>query len=251
MPPDAKAYPEPTSDMAAARFELEAALAEKPADLVAVDLFVTSAYEFVTYGAAGRFPREYLTLERIDVLTTSGPKGMDNDKGEFWIFSSNSMRRMGAEGEKVHAARLYFRVTDAARDLQEVRIALEDVRIPLGEGQHLVYRNQVTILQGNSQGEVLGRVEVPPIVLDGAVVKLKNPVALRGDANFDGEFDLSDPVTVISYAFLGGPPPECPKAADFNLDLSLDLTDPITMLGTLFLGAEAPGGPEPREVPCS
>jgi len=216
-----------------------------------VDLFVTSAYEFISYGAAGRFPRGYLALERIDLLTTSGAKGIDNDEGKFWIFSTNSMRRIGAEGQKVHAARLYFRVTEAARDLQEVRIPLEDVRVPLGEGAQLVYRNQVTILQGDSQGEVSGRVEVPPIVLGEAVVELKNPVALRGDANFDGEFDLSDPVTVISHAFLGGPLPECRNAADFNLDLSLDLTDPITMLGTLFLGTEAPGGPEPREVPCN
>lgn len=247
MPPDAKTYPQPRSDLAAVRFDLESAVASKPRDMVAVDLFVTSSYEFVGYLAAGRFPREYLTLERVEILTTTGSKGMDNERGEFWILSSNSLRRMGAEGEKVHAGRLYFKVSEAARDLEEVRISLGDVRV----GERLVYVNRVTVLEGNSQGELLAKVEVPPIVLGDALVKLKNPGTLRGDANFDGQFDLSDPVTVISYAFLGGQAPECANAADFNLDQSLDLTDPITMLATLFLGAEAPGGPEPREIPCN
>ena len=75
---------------------------------------------------------------------------------------------------------------------------------------------------------------------------------LPGDANLDGRVDLSDPVRVLGYLFLGTPTElPCgesggvePDPADLRLlDVddsgSLDLTDPVRLLNYLFLG-----GPE-------
>jgi hypothetical protein len=54
-----------------------------------------------------------------------------------------------------------------------------------------------------------------------------------GDANGDGEFDLSDAIYLTYFLFLGGPP-ACLNAADTNNDARLDLSDVILILRKLF-----------------
>jgi hypothetical protein len=68
----------------------------------------------------------------------------------------------------------------------------------------------------------------------------------RGDADGDGEIDLTDPIRVLDRLFLGGEPLSCPDAADANDDGELNLTDVIAVLDRLFLGGEPlpPPGPE-------
>jgi hypothetical protein len=74
---------------------------------------------------------------------------------------------------------------------------------------------------------------------------------IRGDANGDGTVDLSDPVAVLGYLFLGGTL-ECQDSADADDSGGIDLTDPIFLLGALFLGSATipppfPGcGQDPR-----
>ncbi len=62
---------------------------------------------------------------------------------------------------------------------------------------------------------------------------------LRGDANADGEVDLSDAVFALLYAFAGGSPPPCLKSGDSNDDGSIDASDAIRTLRFLFT-SEAP-----------
>lgn len=69
---------------------------------------------------------------------------------------------------------------------------------------------------------------------------------VRGDANGDGGFDLSDAVFLLSYLFLGGPHPPCEDAADADDAGTLEITDAIYILGHLFLGAPAPRPPFPK-----
>jgi len=69
----------------------------------------------------------------------------------------------------------------------------------------------------------------------------------RGDANGDGERDLSDVLFVLEYLFRGGPASTCPEAADTTADRNLDLTDAIFLLFFLF-GDGTP--PEPAEARC-
>jgi hypothetical protein len=65
----------------------------------------------------------------------------------------------------------------------------------------------------------------------------------RGEVNDDGQFNLTDPITVLSHLFLSGPAPGCLDAADVNDDGVLNLTDGIYALNHLFLGGPEPAAP--------
>lgn len=68
----------------------------------------------------------------------------------------------------------------------------------------------------------------------------------RGDANLDGQLNISDPVAILKALFLPTPLPlHCGDAADGNDDGSVDLDDAIGLLGYLFLGELAPRPPFP------
>src|SRR4030095_8374612 len=63
---------------------------------------------------------------------------------------------------------------------------------------------------------------------------------LRGDANNDLTVDVSDPVAINSWLFLGQPAPVCADAADANDDGEVDVTDSIYLYVYLFLGGPPP-----------
>jgi hypothetical protein len=67
----------------------------------------------------------------------------------------------------------------------------------------------------------------------------------RGDANGDGNIDITDGIFTLGFLFLGGRAPGCPKAADANDSGVLDITDAIFVLNFLFLGGRAPPAPHP------
>jgi hypothetical protein len=62
----------------------------------------------------------------------------------------------------------------------------------------------------------------------------------RGDANGDGQVDISDPVFVLGFLFLGGTAPSCGDAADANDDGNIDISDSVGLLRFLFMGSAAP-----------
>ena len=55
-------------------------------------------------------------------------------------------------------------------------------------------------------------------------------VFLRGEVNCDGIIDISDPVYIFEWLFLGGHDPGCLAALDVNGDVEHDLTDGIWLL---------------------
>jgi hypothetical protein len=67
----------------------------------------------------------------------------------------------------------------------------------------------------------------------------------RQDANADGSVDVSDPVFLLNFLFLGGPAPYCLEAADANDDGKVDIGDAVAVLFRLFQ-ASSPI-PEPAE----
>ncbi len=62
-----------------------------------------------------------------------------------------------------------------------------------------------------------------------------------GDANGDGNFNVADPVFVISYIFRQGIKPLCPNAIDVTNDCAINIADVVQMLGALFV----PTWPDP------
>ncbi len=65
----------------------------------------------------------------------------------------------------------------------------------------------------------------------------------RGDCTGDGIHDISDPIFILAYQFIGAEAPSCFDSCDVNDDAALDITDGIASLGFLFLGLAPP--PEP------
>ncbi len=68
----------------------------------------------------------------------------------------------------------------------------------------------------------------------------------RGDANCDGEVDLSDSVSTLDALFQGAGPVCCEAAADADGDLTADISDPIFLLNHLFAGGPPLPEPYPR-----
>ena len=65
----------------------------------------------------------------------------------------------------------------------------------------------------------------------------------RGDANVDGDLDLSDGVVILNSLFLGGPEPECLDAADTDDSGTVQITDAVVLFNYLFLDAAPPSAP--------
>lgn len=70
----------------------------------------------------------------------------------------------------------------------------------------------------------------------------------RGDANLDGDANLTDAVVVLGALFLGLPAADCPDAVDVNDDGAVNLSDPVFLLMHLFVGGTPP--PTPGTVEC-
>ena len=64
------------------------------------------------------------------------------------------------------------------------------------------------------------------------------PAFLRGDANFDGEVDLSDAIRLLVTLFQGGATIPCRDAADSDDSGELDISDAIRLLDFLFSGGD-------------
>jgi len=74
--------------------------------------------------------------------------------------------------------------------------------------------------------------------------------SVPGDANGDGNVDISDAIAILSYLFMGGSL-RCPNNADINGDGTVDISDPVKLLGKLFGiggGGSVPDNSKPTNV---
>jgi hypothetical protein len=104
---------------------------------------------------------------------------------------------------------------------------------PLQEVCFLVTIHDATL------GECCGFVHcftLPPMLLPPAVQ------FLRGDANADGSFDVSDVVTSLDFIFEGDDV-YCVQALDSNDDESVNIADAVFSLAALFAGGAEPAPP--------
>lgn len=69
---------------------------------------------------------------------------------------------------------------------------------------------------------------------------------VRGDADSNGELELTDAIFHLDALFRGGPASSCADAADANDDGLLDLSDSVYSLWFLFIGGPAPPPPFPE-----
>ncbi len=78
-----------------------------------------------------------------------------------------------------------------------------------------------------------------------SITKTTFPNFRRGDANQDGQVNLSDPVWTNNALFSGGPQPHCWDAVDSNDDGNADLSDSVWTLNFLFQSGPEPPAPGP------
>jgi hypothetical protein len=92
-------------------------------------------------------------------------------------------------------------------------------------------------------GEVLGLDGGPECIVPPCPVPW---IHLRGEVDGDGAIDLSDPIGILGFLFIGEPDRlGCEKSADANIDDAVDLSDGVYLLSYLFLGGPAPAAPFP------
>ncbi len=68
---------------------------------------------------------------------------------------------------------------------------------------------------------------------------------VRGDADSNGQIELTDGVRILNYLFTGGRAPTCDDAADTDDKGDHNITDGILVLNWLFTGGRVPPPPSP------
>ncbi len=87
------------------------------------------------------------------------------------------------------------------------------------------------------------------IAVNGLVIELEaGELFFRGDVNADESLDLSDPVSVFGFLFLGNEEPACIDSADANDDGAVDLSDGVYLLNHLFQGGAPAPPPSFRQL---
>lgn len=145
------------------------------------------------------------------------------------LTQSGSEHWPGREFHEVFA--LLVRVREDASVLET---PIRPGRLSYTEGLHVI-----TVESGAIQTIAEGGCGVwEPAEVEGGRIVLE-PSMIRGDANTDGQINITDAIKVLSFLFNSVREPACLKAADADDDGALNITDPILLLGVLFGGEGA------------
>jgi hypothetical protein len=71
------------------------------------------------------------------------------------------------------------------------------------------------------------------------------PHFVRGDVSGDGRLDLTDPIALLGFLFLGESSSDCHDALDADDNGEVNIADAVILLNFLFAGGTAPPGPFP------
>src|SRR5690606_1908088 len=108
LPPVAEVYPEaPPAEAANGRFELvPRGLIDPDTRRAEVDLFISSDVQSTRCAARITFPAERASVDEVRWVTRQGATTIDDERGHVVLALLDSVRRLGAEGERVHVATL-------------------------------------------------------------------------------------------------------------------------------------------------
>ena len=82
-------------------------------------------------------------------------------------------------------------------------------------------------------------------LLVGGLAPAQASVFRRGDANTDGDVNLSDGIRILDFLFLGDWDLPCSDAGDADDDGVVNLGDSVHLFAFLFRGGRAPPAPGP------
>lgn len=150
------------------------------------------------------------------------------------------------EGGFIQAVVLRFAETQTlppgASSLSRAAYVLEadpapgDTRIRLTDSLHIDGETQPRPITLTSAGR-----GVRPSTLQDAVIRKRSgPLFVRGDTNGDSILNITDPIVVLGFLFLGSPSDlPCRDAADVNDNGDLEISDAVRLLGLLFSYADS------------
>ena len=95
---------------------------------------------------------------------------------------------------------------------------------------------------------VIGGSSAPASLACGTVEAIPLPLEVqfvRGDANDDGAVDIGDGIWMLAELFLQGTSLDCQAAKDANFDGGFNTADPITILNYQFIAGPPPAAPFP------
>ena len=104
---------------------------------------------------------------------------------------------------------------------------------PLGPGRHVIWTRFMRTRPDNIEVDVERT----------WTLHVEGPAFRRGDANDDGNVNISDVSSILGYLFLGDDTSGCRKTADANDDGTINITDAVTVLNYLFSGGTQPPDP--------
>ena len=254
-PPEAKVYDElPSPEEVNFRVRVQGAVATPGSERVPVEVYVTADVEYTGIVIPIDFDERYLRLAHAEDHFITGVTLIDNrddqpgagaGEGHAVIFSGLGINsyRFAAEGEELHAATLFFDVLEAAAAIEQTTLTVE----PVVDARGIEYRPWIGVhhIDGSNLEDPVVRTEVEPVTIVNGIFRLRagDATFIRGDANADGNRDISDAIFLLQHLFLGGTPPDCDKSADHNDDGALDISDGIYLLSALFLGGSAVSNP--------
>ncbi len=101
----------------------------------------------------------------------------------------------------------------------------------------------------------LSAIDSTGAVIDAMSLTKKKPgpppiVFHRGDADSNGELQITDAIRTLGFLFLGTAEPECLEAADTDDNGQIQLTDAIRSLNFSFIGGAVIPPPGPPGDPC-
>ena len=228
----------------------------KPGDLAVLTLSILTDTPLTSVSVAINFDETRLRIEDADRVLEAAPQVPFDDVAKTDVDNRND-----APGDQAAEGWLYLELTASG--------LTDELKWPTGEVVPL-YRFRFRVLADAPEGFTavsfakVGAQDAPELV-NAAEVKdgnLRSPLApadlvgggviilglgeigffLRGDANMDQTRDISDPITTLSFLFLGAKDLVCDDAADANDDGLIDISDPVFTLDALYQS----GGPHPE-----
>jgi hypothetical protein len=101
----------------------------------------------------------------------------------------------------------------------------------------------------SATGDPSATMEVDNLVVTDLLLAPQVPFH-RGDADGDGALNITDPIYLLNFLFLGGHGPGCLEAANADDRDGINITDSIYLLNFLFLGGPDPPSPGAVKKPC-
>ena len=197
----------------------------------------------------GVFDPDILTLDRVEARFSA----LEIVRTEFFEFRSHEEGRFEIGAIFDFEPPLTGTVLPAARDGRLLNLVFDvSPTAPVGT------KTRIDLVNDDSLSPVFNLIIVEGFgvvlaCLEGSTVEVAggNPrLFLRGDADSNGELQITDAIRTLGFLFLGTAEPECLEAADTDDNGQIQLTDAIRSLNFSFIGGAVIPPPGPPGDPC-